>query len=319
MSKKYIISGGCSYTMYINQYRDIMNCYQTNCDVQFIGLGSTGASIHYSTESIMQVVASLLKYGVSPQNIFVLVDYTQIGRISRRIPIDFYDDFNKCVTTLDDIEKSPNSCVVNDTLSIAQWNGWTKINETVYSIMQNVLDHKFPKYFKEWDTRIKNSYRQPIDIIEDYFQSIVLFQSYLRSVGVDHRSFFMNNVIEGWYYGDEKILKHVYTTAEKYEVPDLSNALHIKELSPMLDVMFDTIDLSKIVLHKANGNNYGGIDEYTIDNFPKEYFFDVQYNRTGCVGYVYGMHPNDVAKEHYFIEHFKDTVTDFLNIGVTNG
>ncbi len=333
---KYIISSGCSYTVYLDAFRKkfASDAFYFKNNVRFISLGSEGAANNHIVETTIHAVSSLLKSGVSPKDIFVLVDFTQIGRISKKIPSHFNEDFDSSIVNIEKKYLSnPNIQKINDDLQISRWSGWVKINDTVYSLMQNTTDRYFPKYFKEWDELIRFSYRGYIDVIEEYFNSIILLQTYLKFVGVDYRSFFMNNVVEGWYYEKftkesqrfnipwisnkflnlDRTLKHKYSIESEYKVPNLSDSLHVKQLSPLLNATFDMIDFSKFILYKTEGNNFGGIDEFVIDNFPKEYFIDINTGQGhGCTGPVYGMHPNAQAHETYVDRFLVDTIKNFL-------
>ena len=100
----------------------------------------------------------------------------------------------------------------------------------------------------------------------------------------------MSNVFEGWY----EDFRHTYSSVIGPIIPDLSNTLHIKDMSDYCKYLWGVIDLDSFIFHKTPGNNYGGIDEYSIDKFEgNELLYNENPLQRGNLWY--GLHPNTIV------------------------
>ena len=278
--KKYLIIAGCSY--YWKHHKkvssdNIPEAFLKHYKIIEIGLPS--ASIEHIKESIIHKIGELLENGVDSSNIYLLSNITNVGRYFIKYP-DYM---------LDSLTKS--------------YKDGSKIGKYIASsLVLTGPDEYKSKEVKAWEkniiSNIENS-RLPIQNFEIYLESIVILQSFLKRNNISHTLFPMNNIFEGW----SNNFNHVYSNFKGPIVPDLSKTLHIKDMSEYCKHLWDLIDLNNFVFHKTIGNNYGGIDEYTIDKFNNDesfWFTNPKQNQD----YWYGNHPNTSAYSS-FSDYYK--------------
>lgn len=295
--KKYIVSSGCSYAQHnFDTILDILDSPSVS-ELQILNVQASASSNTYICNSIISTVHSLLNSGVPSKNILVINNYTQVGRNSVAVPKFFHTE----------IESKYNGEQITKYREIYHCflGEYVRMNDKIYShlIGSDVISDKL----KEWEgVQYKANFEQtePEKLFEDYLSKIVLLQSYLKRNGVTQISFLMNNVFEGW----NKDFSHQYNSNTKWELPSLSNSLHISEISPLCNALWESIDFSSIVFHRCRGNKYGGIDEYFIDKFKDIEYLSDEPEASGC---FYGNHPNHKVYEGFTIDYIKDKLLDW--------
>jgi len=243
-NRKYLIIAGCSYywkTDKKNYPNDIPEAFLKGYAQIQIGISSS--SIERIKESIIHTIGELLERGVDGSNIYLLSNITNIGRNFIKYPDYMLNSLSECYKQENQIGKN-----------------------IVSSLTLTANDEYKSKDVKRWEkniiSNIENS-RLPIQYFEIYLESIVILQSFLKRNNISNTIFPMSNVFEGW----DDNFNHTYSNLKGPVVPDLSKTLHIKDMSEYCKYLWDLIDLDNFVFHKTIGNNYGGIDEYTIDKF----------------------------------------------------
>jgi len=268
---KYLVIAGCSYYWKANKEiypNDIPEAFLKG--YQLIKIGIDSASIEHIKESIIHTIGELLKSGVDNSNIYLLSNITNIGRHFIKYP-------DHMLNSLTEYYKERN-----------------KIGKNIVSTLIITAEDSYKsKQVKHWEkdilSNIQNS-RLPVQYFEIYLESIITLQSFLKKHNIAHTLFMMNNVFEGW---DENF-KHVYSNAKGPIIPNLNGTLHIKDMSEYCKYLWELIDFDNFVFHKTIGNNYGGIDEYTIDKLDGDeslYFSNPkEFNNNW-----YGNHPHTIA------------------------
>jgi hypothetical protein len=264
-SEKHLIIGGCSYHWKNNPSgfpNHSIPIFHNRYNNHWVGMSSV--SIEYIKESIIHKIGELLNKGVDPSEIYVLSNLTQIGRNFVKYPeyllLELSDGYKK------------------------GYKIGNYVTTSLIHIEKNVVDWE-----KEQISNINNS-RLPIQNFEIYLENIVILQSFLKTHKIANTLFMMNNVFEGWY--DD--FRHVYSSITGPIVPDLSNTLHIKDMSDYCKYLWNIIDLDNFIFHKTSGNNYGGIDEYALDKFKGDSSLYYQ-DPTLRDNFWYGNHPNPIV------------------------
>jgi len=264
-NQKYLIIAGCSYYWRYDKelYRNnIPECFLRDYKIVEIGLSS--ASIEYIKESIIHKIGELLDSGVDCSKIYVLSNLTNVGRYFIKYPEFMLSELS---------EKYKKSNTIGKYLTS--------------SLITTIEDKS--KLVKEWEKKqISNieNYRLPIQNFEIYLENIVILQSFLNKKNIAYKFFLINNVFEGW----SENFNHIYSNLIGPVIPNLSETLHIKDMSEYCGYLWDLIDLNKFVFHKTPGNNYGGIDEYAIDKFKGNGSLYYE-NPKEVNNWWYGMHP----------------------------
>ena len=265
--RKHLIIAGCSYSWKID--KEVYPNYIPEAFLKgynLIKIGLSSASIEHIKESIIHKIGELLESGVDSSNIYLLSNITNIGRHFIKYP-------DYMLNSLSEFYKETNQIGKN----------------MVSSLTMDAYDEYKSKDVKRWEKtiilNIENS-RLPIQYFEIYLESIVILQSFLKTNNISHTLFPMNNVFEGW----DNNFNHRYSNLKRPVVPDLGKTLHIKDMSEYCKYLWNLIDLDNFVFHKTIGNNYGGIDEYTIDKLNGDeslYFSNPKESNNNW----YGNHP----------------------------
>lgn len=294
-SEYILVTAGCSYTHNLEYTKQIISNNNLNCRV--VNLGKSSSSISFTKETIINLISHLKAQNIKANNIFIVFNCTQIGRLTKKIPNELLNEFSGIVKTTWKNE-NPKSFMGMNYSSYPY--GYNYINNNLYTSFIDKNLNKFPYNSRNWINETIDSIGK-IDILEhmqSYLEDIVLIQHFLKSNGIDYCCFFMNNVFEGWYY--DTILKHKYSNNKTYLIPNLSDSIKIWELNSLLNELFNMLDLSKFILYNSKGQTYGGLDEFTIDNYSSENFTD--FNSESRNTNPFGHHPRG------------DAVTDFESI-----
>lgn len=276
--KKYILIGGCSYFhKSVNTIIDILGYSFDKTEV--INIECSASSNKYISESIILSVDSLINSGVSSDDIIVINNFTQIGRINKVVPSEIQKEIK---SNLKSTEKRKTK-----NLTYTFYNYFVEIQNRMYCLM--IGNDGISSTIKDWyntqehnietQKRIENNF-------EEYLKNIVLVQSYLKSKNIKNLSFLMNNVFDGW----NSEFSHVYTKNKKWELPSTRNTLHISDISDFAKSLWNMIDLDSFVFYETKNNKYGGIDEYFVDKFG-----DVSFLENNPLNYhqFYSNHPNE--------------------------
>jgi len=278
-NKKCLIVAGCSYFWKTNMEiypNDMPEAFLKGYNV--INIGTSSASIEHIKESIIHKIGELLESGVDSSNIYLLSNITNVGRHFIKYPdyiLNSATEYYKEINQIGEYIASSLILTANDEYKSKEIIRWEK----------NIISN------------IENS-RLPIQYFEIYLESIIILQSFLKRNNISHTLYPINNVFEGW----NDNFNHAYSNLKGPIVPDLSKTLHIKDMSAYCKYLWDLIDLDNFVFHKTIGNNYGGIDEYTIDKFGGDeslYFSNPKESNNW-----YGNHP-DAPAYSSFSDYYK--------------
>jgi len=300
-SEKIIISTGCSYALGLDSFKKntILNFKST--DIK--NFGAPASSIQFTKELIIHSVKHALNTGYSTDTIYVVFDCTQIGRNTKRVPIEYVNPILNNISPIMHSRDWEN--LIYDSYS----EGYYKLNNNLYTTFSDGNINKFPYEIKQWidDETEYSDKKDIIDYIEEYVETILIIQHFLKNNNIDYSAFFMSNVIEGWYY--DSFLKHRYSGIETYNLPNLKNDLNISEISEPIKILFNNIDFDKFVLYKNDNQTFGGLDEFTIDNYDKTEFNDCNVemgdNRLG-------MHPSQLVQMQFEELYLKSRLESFL-------
>jgi hypothetical protein len=266
--------------------------------------GAPASSIQFTKELIIHLVNHALNIGFSADNIRIVFDCTQIGRNTKRIPTEFVN------TILENLSPKMHSRDWGNLIYDSYREGYFKLNNNLYTTFSDGNVDKFPYEIKQWiedETEYSNK-KDIIDHIQEYVETILIIQHFLNNNNIEYSAFFMSNVIEGWYY--DTFLKHSYSGIKTYNLPNLKNNFDISKISEPIKILFDTIDFDKFILHTNDNQTFGGLDEFTIDNYDKTVFKD--YNLEMGDNRL-GMHPNNQVQISFEETYLKPKLQSFLN------
>jgi hypothetical protein len=250
----------------------------TNFKVIDLHCDSFGAE--YQKRSVVYTVSKLLWDGVLPDNIFVIIEWSQPNRLFTEIPNEL------CKDILNDTNHIEGTFILDNKFNLKEKTNqligkWKSLNVIIGNKVYTNPDVDDLTYFEnkeiEWylSEYKKNCHisHKPIDRYEHYLQCIVDTQSFLTSLNIEHISFLMNDTFT-----------------------DLKNK------SDYLGKLWNFVDLTKFVFH----NRFGGIDEFAMEKF-------------GNISYVsaanewdipsdgnmmqFGNHPHDSVYINFFEQH----------------
>lgn len=263
---KVFLTGGCSYTIPLDylQYKINYRNRNTRTLINHIGLGS--ASIKHLKNSVITFVDYFLRNNIKNENIYVVGDLTQIGRKSYK--------FNKSekryvLNLLDTIDDWKPDLSVGELKFRKYPYGFCELGDDIYSslVADNSFYNPLPNDIKKGIITFMDYHNKLTldELVEDYFSDLFILQEYLKKNKIEYTFYFMSNIIEGW---DNTYTTHLYNNFfGKFEVPDLKNTHNIKNISSVVNSLFNLIDFDNIVCYSTEKQKYGGIDEYAIDNY----------------------------------------------------
>lgn len=256
METKHFVSIGCSYALHIDGHNQ--SYYKMN---SFSQKGILDAIKYYKTEHT---------------NSTWIVGITQSARLTKKIPIELnYPNYMPGIT---------------DRIS----DGYRKIGEDRYTTFienDGIVKTKKDFPYEWWNSERQIHFNKSIEehLIE-YLDYIYQIQQEL--INCELKMFLMNNTFQGYYY-DREMLRHRYSDNTEYKTQDLRNTLALSDLFP---TSWNKLDLNKFCFYETDYLKYGGIDEYTIDNYPKDFFIDTQFR---IVESPYGCHPNQDVQKNF--------------------
>jgi hypothetical protein len=295
-------------------------------DFQVIDLHCDSHGAEYQKRSITYTISKLFQKGVSPKDIYVVVEWSQPNRLFIELPKEFCGEIEKDKNHLEGTFILNNKFErVDDSLEyIGKYKSLNVVfDDRVYaniehSDLESFENKNIQFYIKEFiqNTPISN---KPIDRLEQYLTNIVDLQNFLKTNQIQYSFFLMNNSFEGYYdnflhkYGTDDIFNHIQTDVIK--LPDLVNFYHIKDFSNYLTQMWNLLDLSNFCFYKTDKFNYGGIDEYSMEKFGH-----ISYTSGANVwdipedGYCtsFGAHPHDSIYIDFFNEYIYNKIQPFI-------
>jgi hypothetical protein len=299
MEKIYLIIAGCSYAY--KGYGFITNTV-SKYPHEIINIGASSAGNKFISETVIITLKSLLDSGVSAKNIFVIINFTQIGRSVVKLPYEYHSKAENLF-----LDKSNDVRIYNNgSIKFSSCKSLLKFQNQIYSFL--TLDNNLTNDLKTWfDYQLKiNPFNKIIEEqFETYLESIVITQSFLKKHNISSVSFLMNNVFEGW----DDTLKHKYRNHTELILPDLRNTKHISDITDYTKVLWECIDLDMFVFHTTETNKYGGIDEYMIDKHPNRKYLQ----NPELKDMIFGNHPNDEIYEYFSDDYMNDKVKHWLS------
>ena len=236
---KYIINTGCSYGVMFRSMKEFTKGNDTDFKVIDLHCDSFGAE--YQKRSVVYTVSKLLWDGVLPDNIFVIIEWSQPNRLFTEIPNEL------CKDILNDSDNIEGTFILDNKFNLKEKTNqligkWKSLNVIIGNKVYTNPDVDDLTYFEnkeiEWYlSEYKNNCHishKPIDRYEHYLQCIVDTQSFLTSLNIEHISFLMNDTFTD-----------------------------LKSKSDYLKKIWNCVDLTKFVFH----NRFGGIDEFAMEKF----------------------------------------------------
>jgi hypothetical protein len=299
IKKKYVVIAGCSYSY--KAYTFIANML-SKYSYEIIHVAASSAGNKFISESVLITLKSLLESGISNKDIFVFINFTQVGRAVVKLPYEYHFKVeNLFLDDLNDVK-----IYNNGNIKFQSCKSLLKFQNQIYSflIMNDGLTNDVKTWF-DYQRKINPISKIVEEQFETYLESIVITQSFLKKYNIDSVSFLMNNVFEGW---DDK-LKHKYNNHTEMILPDLTNTKHISNITDYTKVLWDYIDLDMFVFHSTETNKYGGIDEYMLDKYPDRRYFQ----NPELEDMIFGNHPSHEIYEYFSNDYIKDRVKYWLD------
>jgi len=275
---KYIINTGCSYGVMFRSMKEFTKGNDTNFKVIDLHCDSFGAE--YQKRSVVYTVSKLLWDGVLPDNIFVIIEWSQPNRLFTEIPNEL------CKDILNDSDNIEGTFILDNKFNLKEKTNqfigkWKSLNVIIGNKVYTNPDVDDLTYFEnkeiEWYlSEYKNNCHishKPIDRYEHYLQSIVDTQSFLTSLNIEHISFLMNDTFTD-----------------------------LKSKSDYLKNIWNYVDLTKFVFH----NRFGGIDEFAMEKFGNiSYLSGANEWDIPPDGNMmeFGNHPHDSVYIDFFEQH----------------
>ena len=328
---KFLIGSGCSYGKVANSLHHWKEHLNIDEDTIIIDLQKDSQSANYSADSIIYTCNTLIENGVDVNNIFVINEWTTYDRVHYTFPAGVVDVFDKEIRIENNIEVyNSKPDIVDKVKSLLNIYQYFDKNDDKYQI-QKIEDLFYinPGHIDVQDYRDTSVYEWMVmyqkhsegitneNLVINYLNNILKLQYYLKSKNIDYNFHFINSQFSGWKlnsFGNifhHHIDKFMLTNGKlidnrKYHdeyVKSLNSFSDIQNIFPGVKTKFNEIDFSKFWLYNKNGYRYGGVDEWTFDNFNGFGYTHSLLNYTPGDSWkyyleTYGNHPNHVV---YFL------------------
>ncbi len=295
MDKTYIVNTGCSYGVMFRSMKDFTFVNDSNFEVIDLHCDSHGAE--YQKRSVIYTVSKLLSKGISPENILVIIEWSQPNRLFTEIPKDL------CKDILNNVGETEGTFILDNKFNLKEESGefiqkYKSLNVIFDDRVYTNPDVDDLTYFNNKDIEWylseykKNCHisHKPIDRYENYLQNIVDTQSFLSSKNIENISFKMNNS---------------------------SPFTDLKDNSDYLNELWNQIDFSKFVFH----SEYGGIDEFAMEQFGNIAYlssaneWDIPEDKNMM---EFGNHPHDSVYVDFFQKYIYDKVDKYFGVILFN-
>lgn len=341
MNKKYIVSSGCSYgiTMSsifdnpINRYGDdgvkykkpfsdfkYDTIYEKFCDeLCYIEVSLASQSSEYISDSIIHTIDKLIKSGVSSENIYVFVEWTEYDRIAVHQEKYINSDKIKWRTNINTNEWEfceNNIEVYNSDLLLALG----KVGNLLYLNPTHTCDTLIKQLGSEaifWQNEsIKYELKIPqITKLKRYIDNILKTQNFLKLNNIKYNFAFMQSEFSSWVFDEKTLLgykKYRNDLNKPYLRLDNLNKVFVnKNYNPIASVdedievvfpelknLFNHLDLTNFWFYDSDKYRRGGIDEWCIDTYSMFGYFDdnFDFNSNSYVRFTpeWGNHPNKI-------------------------
>lgn len=307
-NKIYLISSGCSYCLKLGYIKNKLGEQFIEKYAIHHNLSVSSASMEYIKNTTIGHISYLLRNGVPSENIILFTNITQIGRIYKKIPNDIWYYIKDRYSVDNQTNYAGNVFKFYD-------GGFISLNTDVYTFfIQSDNDiNTYPKIAKEWFFNQINAHKSLdlIDHVKNYVEDILTLQTFLEKNKIEYSFYFMSNTFEGWYYDNDNVLRHGYSSHSDYELPDLNSYLKISDIDFGVKSIYDLLNFKKFILYKNYKQNFGGLDEYCSDNYDKIRFLDhKRVTHTNC---MIGCHPDDSVGNDFEKKYLYPKWLDFYN------
>jgi len=323
--KYIIISAGCSYAVHLVQTTKIAEKFNLSKDAflkecEVIHIGAPSFSIQYAKESINEILIWLMSNGILRENIFVVSNLTQFGRMHFKVDSSFVEETINIIKSKNRYDGPSYGFELHGFEVVRYPRGYVYVNGNLYTSLSETESElkKLPKpVYNSILDYYENYYKlDTIDHMVDYINNLIQIQEFLKENKIEYRFYFMNDIFEGWYYEGE-ILKHEYSkNVGKFEIPDLTKYEDITNLDSRIKDIFSLIDFENIISYKTEKFNYGGVDEYAITNFDIKDFMSTTHFKTESdysnFNFI-GQHPVLKVTESFEHKFILPEIQPFLN------
>ena len=324
MVPKILLTTGCSYGKFADVFSNKLITNTNNLEL-VIDLHAVSMGSNFQMISIIESVDKLLSIGVNPNDIFVLGQFSEIIRRDIVIQNDFL--VNK-IDTAFDIEPInwPDRVIIKHTdftkkvlenLIIKKIDPGDYPKFKNYYIINPEKDYQ-PDFPSKTIQSILDSYvfgmniqlsnqskidKRNVEFIDRairYFQNILTTEQYLKSKGIKYKFCLINNQFSMY---NENGLQDYKTTrfinGEHYLNQDYLNSKQIWEINSMIKILYDMIDWTNWWFYENKDKNiiWGGIDEFAIENYGINGYFDKNNNN------LFGQHPITEVYCNLIIHH----------------
>lgn len=319
---RFIVSSGCSYgriaeftfnafrgsyksDFLYSQYNKNWMELEENIIVLSPSLGSQGSD--WQADSTIHMCDTLLNMGVFPENIYVIIEWSQwhrfsvhpfnyinldLNKLSFNSRSDFYIDI---INKENQLDAGFNRDFLYDlwkTIGITKSDKFSipKINNRIYVSPDHMPIEAFKELGPEYEYFINEAQKAeralPMENkLKIYVNNMLKTQFFLESKKIKHNFFFMQSTLSGWNRDGEGMLKDSFMRDLKFKqnynhktkqiiVNDNYNPINnsnedLEIAAPELANDIKMLNFDNIWFYENEKYRRGGIDEWTIDTFKE--------------------------------------------------
>lgn len=320
----------CLYDQKFNEYLDV------NDDVILIDMAKDSQSSGYSADSIIYCVNSLLSNGVNSKNIFVLNEWTQFSRTHDVFPNGVLDEIKQNSPSSNILYREYNpksriygkSDVVRNQLNSILNLKYLKWRDNDFEVPIGIIDNLFyaspanidPREYKntpfqDWVLLMQKQMEITSNetLMISYINNILRLQNFLKLNKIEYKFHTLNSQFSGWFKTQYNVGHSEHRFVNPYDIEENGQFIdnvkahreHINSLNKNNDIVnvfpgckskFNEIDLSRFWFYEKNNYRFGGIDEYSFDNFSYYGYHSPENFDLDCLPFqipTYGNHPEN--------------------------
>lgn len=302
---KHILFTGCSYGQQIKAFIQLRNNGYFK-DTMLYNLQGSSLGSRYQLFSAIYGVEKLLKEGIDKKDIYVVCQWSSPFRVTTIYDINQYQKLSYEITDtfFDKWKLDQKSGLYSIGLGNYGFINVTNQLNTIYSFNE---DKNFRKFLLDNVSSVS-----PEDRMIQYHFDISNLQNYLKTNGIDYTFLFFHSALTGFNFDrmDSFLngfsIKNVEDIHGVQKISGNGNDLFILPSIWKESIIYnhkkwswlkDLIDWEKFILYENDRIEYGGIDEFMLEN-------------VGSIGYLsylekpisFGDHLNDFGDFRYVVD-----------------
>lgn len=304
---KHLVFTGCSYGQQARAFNDLMNIGYFD-QVKIYNLQGSSLGSQYQLYSAIAFTQKLLDKKIDPKDIYVICQWSSMFRETTLYDINKFKEFKKFSTNIEmGIWRLPKDCEIysQGIDNIGFINIINQLN-TIYTERKTEY-----KEFKEFLLKSIPT-NSPTERAIRYHLDIINLQNFLKVNNIQYKFLFFNSALTGFNFDrtdsflNDFEIKKVDNIDGVVKIEEGDNAKYILPKKWKESILYNNvewlkyrnlIDWGNFVLYNNDRIEYGGIDEFALENIGT-----IGYLSYGTKPVSFGDHLNQYGDFRYVVD-----------------